>query len=70
MPDDAIVVVAVAAATFPLFFRLFSLASRSLVRRLLRKREALRFSPAFCACLSVVSAFAVSHKLTFARFSS
>jgi len=46
-----------------LFRRLLSLASRSLARRLLREREALRLFPASCAFLSVVSAVTVSHNL-------
>jgi hypothetical protein len=46
----------------PLFPRILSLASRSLVRRLLREREALILFPAFGTLPGVVSAFVVSHK--------
>src|SRR5947208_15265661 len=48
-------------------------SSEVLFRRLLflfREREALRFFPASCAFLSVVSAFAVSHNLNSGPFSA
>jgi hypothetical protein len=42
-----------------------SFASRSLGRSLFGEREAISLFPASCAFLSVVSAFAVSHKINF-----